>query len=54
MHPDDVITACWKVKDVYEKTVRSGRMAFQEIEVSFYNQHDELLARNTETMFYRL
>ncbi len=54
VHPDDVITARWKVKDVYEKTGRSGRMAFQEIEVSFYNQHAELLARNTETMFYRL
>ena len=54
LHPDDVVTAYWKVKDVYEKTGRSGRLVFQEIEVSFFNQRDELLARNTETLFYRL
>lgn len=54
IHPDDVVTARWKVKDVYEKTGRSGHLAFQEIEVSFYNQRNELLAKNTETMFYRL
>ena len=54
VHPDDVITARWKVKDVYEKTGRSGHLAFQEIEVSFYNQRDELLSRNNETLFYRL
>ncbi len=54
IHPDDVVTAHWKVKDVYEKTGRSGHLAFQEIEVSFYNQRNELLAKNTETMFYRL
>ena len=54
VHPDDIITARLRVKDVYEKTGRSGRLAFQEIEVSFYNQRDELLARNTETLFYRL
>ena len=54
VHPDDVVTARWKVKDVYEKTGRTGSLVFQEIEVSFYNQREELLARNTETLFYRL
>jgi acyl dehydratase len=54
LHPDDVVTAYWKVKDVYEKTGRSGRLVFQEIEVSFFNQRNEPLARNTETLFYRL
>ena len=54
IYPDDVITARWKVKDVYEKTGRSGRLFFQEIEMSFYNQHEELLARNTEILFYRV
>ena len=53
IHPDDVITAHWKVKDVYEKTGRTGSIIFQVIETTFYNQKDELLARNTETMFYR-
>ncbi|HCL26758.1 MAG: MaoC family dehydratase [SAR202 cluster bacterium] len=54
VHPDDVITARWRVKDVYERTGSSGRLAFQVIEVDFYNQREELLTRNTETMFYRL
>ena len=53
IHPDDVITAHWLVKDVYEKTGRTGSLVFQVIETTFYNQSDELLARNTETMFYR-
>ena len=53
IHPDDVITAHWTVKDVYERTGRSGSLIFQVIETTFYNQREELLARNTETMFYR-
>ena len=48
-----MITAHWKVKDVYERTGRSGSLIFQVIETTFYNQREELLARNTETMFYR-
>ena len=53
IHPDDIISAHWTVKDVYEKTGRTGSLVFQVIETTFYNQSDELLARNTETMFYR-
>ena len=53
IHPDDVITAHWEVKDVYEKMGSTGSLVFQVIETTFYNQADELLARNTETMFYR-
>ena len=53
IHPDDVLTARWLVKDVYERTGRSGWLVFQVIEATFYNQRGELLARNTETMFYR-
>ena len=53
VHPEDIITAYRKVKDVYEKEGRSGHLVFQEVEVSFYNQRNELLARNTETLFYR-
>ena len=53
IHPDDVISAHWTVKDVYEKTGRTGSLVFQVSETTFYNQADELLARNTETMFYR-
>ena len=54
IHPDDVVTAHWTVKDVYEKTGSTGSLVFQVIETTFYNQSGELLARNTETMFYRL
>ena len=53
VHPDDVLTARWVVKDVYERTGRSGTLIFQIIEANYYNQRDELLARNTETLFYR-
>ncbi len=53
IHPDDVITARWLVKDVYERTTRSGTIIFQIIESTFHNQRGEMLARNTETMFYR-
>lgn len=53
IHPDDVITARWLVKDVYERATRSGTVIFQVIEATFHNQRGELLARNTETLFYR-
>ncbi len=53
VHPDDVLTARWLVKDVYERTGRSGSLIFQVIEATFHNQCGELLARNTETLFYR-
>ena len=54
VHPGDVVTAKRKTKDVYEKTGRSGRLIFWEVETSYYNQRDELLATNVETMFLRL
>ncbi len=53
LHPDDVITARWKVKDAYEKSGRSGVTIFLEFEITYYNQRDEMLARNTELMFHR-
>ena len=53
IHPDDVITARWLVKDVYERTGRSGTLVFQIVESTYRNQRNELLARNTETLFYR-
>ena len=53
MHPDDVVTARWLVKEVYERTGRSGSLVFQVVEATYSNQRGELLARNTETLFYR-
>ena len=53
VHPDDVITARWMVKDVYQRTGRTGTIIFQVVEATYSNQRGELLARNTETLFYR-
>ena len=53
VHPDDVITARWLVKDVYERNTRSGSLVFQIVEATYTNQRGEMLARNTETLFYR-
>ena len=52
VHPDDVITATWTVKDAVERTGRAGRTIFQEFEARFTNQRGELLAINRETMFH--
>ena len=54
VHPDDIVTAKRKTKDVYEKTGKSGRLLFWEVETSYYNHRNELLATNVETMFLRL
>lgn len=54
VHPDDVITARWEVKDVYRKTTRSGDLVFSTIEISYRNQHGDLLAINREHMFHRV
>lgn len=53
VHPGDVLTARWLVKDVYRRSGRSGSLIFQVIEATYRNQRGELLARNTETLFYR-
>ncbi len=53
VHPDDVLTVRWLVKDVYERAGASGALIFQVIEATYRNQRGELLARNTETLFYR-
>ena len=54
VNPDDIVSAKRKTKSVYEKTGRSGRLLFWEVETSYSNQRNELLATNVETMFLRL
>ena len=54
VHPSDIVTAKRKTKDVYEKTGRTGRLLFWDIETSYFNQRDDLLATDQETMFLRL
>ena len=51
--PEDVITMRRIVKDVWQKPSRSGSLVFQQIEVSYQNQHGNLLARNVELLFYK-
>lgn len=53
VHPSDVITATRKVIRVWQKHGRSGPLTFQEIEITYRNQHKELLAVNTEVLLYR-
>jgi acyl dehydratase len=53
VHPSDVITATRKVIRVWQKQGRSGALTFQEVEITYRNQHDELLAVNTEVVCYR-
>ena len=40
----DVLTCTARVKDVYQKTGRSGTMAFLVVENTFVNQHGEAVA----------
>jgi acyl dehydratase len=54
VHPDDIVSARRKTISAYEKTSRTGRLLFWEVETSYSNQRDELLATNVETMFLRL
>lgn len=54
LRPDDVISAHWKIDDVYEKMGRSGHLLFVECDITYTNQHDERLAENHETFVYRL
>lgn len=52
--PDDILTAHWKVVDVYEKEGATGVLYFLEYDVTYTNQRDELLAINHETLIFRL
>ena len=52
VHPSDLVTATRKVTRVWQKTGRSGPLAFQEVEITYRNQREELLAVNTEVLLY--
>ena len=53
VHPDDVISATRRITRVWQKQGRSGPLTFQEVEITYRNQHNELLAVNTEVLLYR-
>lgn len=50
LRPGDVITTTSRVKDVFEKTGASGRMAFVVCESRYTNQEDELLGVQRSTI----
>ena len=53
LRPDDIMTARWKVVDVYEKMGKSGPLFFLVYEIRYTNQREELLAINREWLVFR-
>jgi len=53
LRPGDVIDAYGQVKEVYEKTGRSGRMAFVVRRTRYMNQHGEDVAATEQSMVFR-
>ena len=51
--PDDVITAHWRIGDIYEREGRTGHLLFIVVDITYINQRGEVLAENRETMVYR-
>ena len=51
--PGDTLFAKTRLKDVYAKTGRSGKMVFQVWETSFANQNDETVALVQESFVRR-
>lgn len=52
--PDDIITARWKVVDVYQKQGGTGRLIFLVYDITYTNQRGERLAVNRERLIYQL
>lgn len=52
--PGDTIVVKSKIVDIYTKQGRSGELYFIVLETSFYNQHEELAARETATFIKRI
>lgn len=53
LHPSDIITATRRITRVWRKQGRSGPLTFQEVEITYRNQNNELLAVNTEVLLFR-
>lgn len=54
LRPTDIITARWRISDIYDKRGQSGALLFVQCQITYTNQKHELLAENTETLVYRL
>ncbi|MFN8626567.1 MAG: MaoC family dehydratase N-terminal domain-containing protein [Candidatus Binatia bacterium] len=53
IRPGDVLTSVATVRDIYEKTGRSGSMSFMVLRTVVTNQRDELVAVVDQRMMYR-
>lgn len=54
VHPNDVITARWRIEDIREKETSAGvPMLLVTSFVSYTNQSEEILATNRETLIYQ-
>jgi acyl dehydratase len=54
VHPDDVITARWRIEDIQEKETSGGLpMLLVTSVVTYLNQSEEILATNRETLIYQ-
>jgi acyl dehydratase len=54
LRPDDIITARWRISDIYGKHGQSGSLLFVQCHITYSNQDGEPLAENIETLPYRL
>jgi len=50
--PDDKITMKRKIAEIYEKEGKKGNLVFVIIEMTFFNQKEELLGINRETLIF--
>ncbi len=53
VYPDDILTATVRLKEVYERSARSGELVFIEWETTFVNQKGDLLAKSIDIGFRR-
>ena len=53
LRPDDVLRVRWKVADIREREGRSGKLIILVSEITYANQHGEMLAVNEETTIFR-
>jgi len=54
IRPGDQITVKTKLQDIYTKQGKSGLLYFIVVETRFFNQHDEIVAKETATYIKRL
>lgn len=53
VRPGDQIKVRTKLQDIYTKRGKSGLLYFIVVETKFFNQHDEIVAKDTATFIKR-